>query len=152
MRVDAVFEKNATTLYVNGQKSASMESEYKLTDILGDSSILQIGKANWGSGEYFKGWLDNFRILDRALTAEEVELSAHAFLMAQPLIGEALVGQIVDKPYESSGMDDHTAVSTKIDEKTLRSVPGFWLGSDLSEVKLTLELTFPGYHASVGRE
>lgn len=88
MRVDAVFEKNATTLYVNGQKSASMESEYKLTDILGDSSILQIGKANWGSGEYFKGWLDNFRILDRALTAEEVELSAHAFLMAQPLIGK----------------------------------------------------------------
>lgn len=64
--VDAVISKTDTTIYVNGEKVSSEPSAYKLTSILKDESILQIGKANWGDGEYFKGWIDNFRIENRA--------------------------------------------------------------------------------------
>ncbi|WP_304973680.1 iron-containing alcohol dehydrogenase, partial [uncultured Duncaniella sp.] len=28
-----------------------------LSDLLGDSSILQLGKGNWGGGEYFNGYM-----------------------------------------------------------------------------------------------
>ena len=58
-----------TILYVNGVKMQTVESNYALPSILENNSILQIGKANWtNSGEYFKGWIDNFQIENKALT------------------------------------------------------------------------------------
>ncbi len=71
-RVDVVLDEGSTTIYVNGEKGETVASSYKLSDILGNSSILQIGKANWGNGEYYKGWMDNFKIYDGALTDEEI--------------------------------------------------------------------------------
>ena len=61
-----------TIVYVNGEEKARRESSYALTDILGEDSILYIGKANWGDGEYYQGLIDNYKIIGRALTAEEV--------------------------------------------------------------------------------
>ncbi|NEG95441.1 family 43 glycosylhydrolase [Bifidobacterium sp. SMB2] len=66
---------STTKLYVDG----SLVDEAKdftgrtLADILGaDGGILQLGKANWGSGEYFSGLLDNVKIYGRELTAAEI--------------------------------------------------------------------------------
>ena len=66
-----VIEKDATTLYIDNVPT-TLESSYKLSDILGDNSILQIGKANWGSGEYFNGYIDEFAIYNYALSAKEI--------------------------------------------------------------------------------
>lgn len=71
-KVALVVEKNKTTLYIDSVKVSEQASSYLLSDILGDESIFQIGKANWGSGEYFNGYIDEFKIYDRALTAAEV--------------------------------------------------------------------------------
>ena len=46
-----------------------MDSEYSLLDILGSSSILQIGKANWAAGEYTQASMDNLKIWNKALDA-----------------------------------------------------------------------------------
>ncbi len=70
--VDVVFTEDATAIYVDGRKKGTLGSEYALTDILGNSSIFQIGKANWGNGEYYKGWIDNFAIYGAALTDAEL--------------------------------------------------------------------------------
>ncbi|MFR8237614.1 MAG: immunoglobulin-like domain-containing protein, partial [Dorea sp.] len=71
--VDIVYDENVTTVYVNGLKKESVEnSNAQLTDILKDNSILYIGRANWGNGESYKGWIDNFRIYDGALADEQL--------------------------------------------------------------------------------
>ena len=50
------------------------ESDYTLSDILGENSIFYIGKANWtASGEYANCWIDNFRIYDGLLDKEEID-------------------------------------------------------------------------------
>ncbi len=73
MHVDVVVTEGETRLYVNGELEDQSDSDYLLTDILGDNSVLQIGKANWESGEYYAGWLDNYRIYEKALTEEEIQ-------------------------------------------------------------------------------
>ena len=70
--VDVVFTRTETKLYVNGRPAVTAESQYLLSDILGENSVFQIGKANWGNGEYYKGWIDNFKIYDGALTDGEL--------------------------------------------------------------------------------
>ena len=61
-----------------------MANVNKLTDILGDTGIFYIGRANWVNGEGYKGWIDNFTIYDGALTDEELidEESAKAAVAA----------------------------------------------------------------------
>ncbi|MBR5535467.1 MAG: heparinase II/III family protein, partial [Clostridia bacterium] len=66
-----VIKESMTTLYIDGV-STSLDSANKLTDILGSNSIIQIGKANWGSGEYFNGYIDEFMIYNYALSEKEI--------------------------------------------------------------------------------
>lgn len=75
--VDVVLTKKLTVLYVDGVKKSNVASKFLLSDILGNESIFQIGKANWGNGEYYQGWIDNFTI--KALIDEE---------KAEPLVQE----------------------------------------------------------------
>ena len=72
--VTVVATENYTTLYVNGEKVSQVKSSYALDEIFGDSDngMLQIGKANWGGGEYFNGQLDDITVYGRAITSEEV--------------------------------------------------------------------------------
>jgi len=74
-----VFENDQSTVYVDGVKGTTVASDYPIDDILGDNSIVQIGKANWfnpgdgyPNGEYFKGYLDEFKIFNYAMTYDEV--------------------------------------------------------------------------------
>ncbi len=66
-----VIKENETTVYVDGVPT-TLESAYKLSDILGNNSVIQIGKANWGSGEFFTGYIDELSIYSRALTEQEI--------------------------------------------------------------------------------
>ncbi len=63
--VEIAVTEPKTVLTVNGEEIASSDSAYLLSDILKDASILQIGKANWGSGEYSDMQLDNLKITAR---------------------------------------------------------------------------------------
>lgn len=67
-----VIEKGKTSIYVNGYKVSNTNSNL-LSGILGQNSILQIGKANWGGGEYYQGYLDKFKIYNTALTELELK-------------------------------------------------------------------------------
>ena len=70
--VTVVLTEEDTTLYVNGEKVNTVAGTAKLTDILQDNSTFYIGKANWGSGEYFYGNLDEFSLYKGALSDEEI--------------------------------------------------------------------------------
>ncbi len=73
------YTKGETILYINGEEAGRVASQVPLSDIFGQEGILWIGKANWGSGEYYRGWLDDFRILGTALSPEEIEKDAASF-------------------------------------------------------------------------
>ena len=45
--VDAVFSSTDTTIYINGVEQSRVESAYPISALLGENSILQIGKADW---------------------------------------------------------------------------------------------------------
>ena len=78
--VDVVVSEADTSIYINGEKASTVASEYTLSDILGDKSILYLGKANWGSsGEYANCWVDNFRIYDGLLSDEEITAQYEVF-------------------------------------------------------------------------
>lgn len=75
--VDLVVGGTGAKLYIDRQLVSESTRGPVLGDILGaDGGILQIGKANWGAGEYFSGQIDNLSIYPRALTAVELGLPA----------------------------------------------------------------------------
>ena len=65
------YGKDKTVLYVNGQKVQEAESAYSISDILAMNGVFYIGKANWGTGEFYKGYLDEFSIYSYALDEEQ---------------------------------------------------------------------------------
>ena len=92
VHLDIVFSKMDTTIYVDGVKQSVVSSVHDLKDILGSESILYIGKANWGSGEFYKGWMDNFKIYGRALTEEQLGIVASYSFDGQNLTNEGISG------------------------------------------------------------
>lgn len=79
--VDVVFGENSTEIYVDGVLRASDSNDYSVEECLGENSFIHIGHATWPvdeltgenlGREYWNGYLDNYKIYDYALTAEEV--------------------------------------------------------------------------------
>lgn len=73
VHIDVVVTESDTSIYMNGEKKATEASAYSLSQIAGSNGIFQIGKANWGGGEFFRGWIDNFRVYNYVLTEEELD-------------------------------------------------------------------------------
>ncbi len=71
--VVVVLEDGMTTLYVDGERVSYLRSDYRLSELTGDNSILQVGKANWGNGEFFRGYIDEMTIWGTALSSQEVD-------------------------------------------------------------------------------
>ncbi|MFR8239148.1 MAG: beta-L-arabinofuranosidase domain-containing protein, partial [Dorea sp.] len=61
--ITVVYAENETILYVNGVEAGREESIVSIPELLGDSSILYIGKSTWKSGEYMTGLIDNYKIV-----------------------------------------------------------------------------------------
>lgn len=70
--VTLVIAGNKQELYVDGQSAGSVEYDYTLSQILGadNGQITYIGKANWGRGEFFKGYIDDIAIYNFAPLAD----------------------------------------------------------------------------------
>lgn len=94
MHIDVVFTSGDTAIYVNGVEKARVDSEYSLLDILGGNSILQIGKANWASGEYTQASIDNLKIWDKAFSADEVVGNVPDLFLQQEL--DKIIASIED--------------------------------------------------------
>lgn len=162
--VDVVVSENATSVYVNGEKKAEEASDISLQDIVGDDGVFYIGKANWGSGEYSKAWIDNFRVYDGVLSDEaivkEYEESASELESSDiqeaydaltlidtddvrgnlPLVKSGKHGAVID--WKSSNPKVITDSSEKADDKYDGGVvtrPE--AGSDPVQVRLTASIT-----------
>ena len=145
VHVDVVLTRFETIIYVNGVKQAEQNSGYRIESILGNNSIVQIGKANWtGSGEYFKGLIDNVTIRNKALDEESVKALSEAFLSTQPMVMDAVVGTAPDRETALTyrGTDDHTAVFTQVDAENKEIIS--YVRNSADTAKLPVTLTFNG--------
>lgn len=64
--ITLVIGDDRSTLYVNGKAVSEKNYDFKLSDMLGDNPVTYIGKANWGSGEWANGLIDDIAIFDFA--------------------------------------------------------------------------------------
>ncbi|WP_026497649.1 LamG-like jellyroll fold domain-containing protein [Butyrivibrio sp. WCD2001] len=71
--VTVVFYKKYTELYVNGELVSTVAATARTDQILGKNAVTQIGKANWGGGEYTTAMVDDFSLFNRPVSAEEVK-------------------------------------------------------------------------------
>jgi beta-xylosidase len=61
--VDIHFSPTGSYMYIDGVLTNQHTSALALTSILtATGGIFQIGKANWGGGEYYRGYIDNFAV------------------------------------------------------------------------------------------
>ena len=63
---------NVGTLYVNGAAVGANGAMTLKPSSLGNTTLNYLGRSQFGTDPYFTGQLDEFRILDRALTASEI--------------------------------------------------------------------------------
>ena len=69
-----VYGKTYTAIYIDGVLDQVKEhtESLDLIDILGRTPVIQLGKANWNSGEYSNMWMDCFKLHNFALNADQV--------------------------------------------------------------------------------
>ena len=65
--VEIHVNNGSTSVFVNGTLQSSVDSTVIIADMLGDKSVMYIGLANWGSGEYATGYMDDFVIKNYSL-------------------------------------------------------------------------------------
>lgn len=70
--VAVVFSKMSIKIYIDGSLAITAANSEELSAILGDNSILQIGKANWGTGEYYQGCIDEYSIYNYAMSQTDI--------------------------------------------------------------------------------
>ena len=140
VHIDVVLSREDTAIYVNGMESARLESDYSLTDILGSSSILQIGKANWAAGEYTQASMDNLKIWGKALTTEEIRQQVpETFLEQQMDTIEASITDVILENGQNT-LPDYNGTVT-------------WTSSDLSAISIAEDgLTAEVQAPAVGEE
>lgn len=68
-------DDGASTIYVNGSIIGTAESTVDISSMLGTSSVAYIGKANWGTGEYATGYIDDFVIYNKPVTNPLAQIS-----------------------------------------------------------------------------
>ena len=71
--ITIVFGRGYTTIFVNGTQVAREETSVNLYTILGGNPTVYIGRANWGGGEYSDCILDEYRIFNYGMTADQVK-------------------------------------------------------------------------------
>jgi LPXTG-motif cell wall-anchored protein len=77
--VDLVLSGDTARLYVDQKLVSAALDGPTLEEILGaNGGVLQVGRANWGGGEYFSGLIDDLKIYDRALTPDQLGVAGAA--------------------------------------------------------------------------
>jgi hypothetical protein len=122
-RITVSVSDTFTRVYVDGalvDESTDVKG-LGLSDILGaGGGILQLGKANWKTGEYYSGLLDNVKIWNRTLTTDEIADMSPVVLQSITVGTKPTAQEAADL----RGTDDHTLVRSEKNDasKTVTTV------------------------------
>ena len=109
-----IYGANYIKIYVNGILAQEKAVSGGLKDILGESSVLQIGKANWGNGEFYKGLLDDFSVYNYAFTERDIDILEGKIVNPRPLKEQILQAKVVNQVYYTP--ESYAALQTAIKE------------------------------------
>ncbi len=128
--VSLVCTPTESVIYLNGEEVAREESAYTPSQILGRESIFQIGKANWGAGEFFAGTIDNMNVYGRALTPTEILMEAYNHIeIASPEI-------VLEAVYKEDNTITGVRIrSTKDVEESVAVIVATYEGTALKSVR-----------------
>lgn len=122
MNLTIVYDDSRISLYVNGCiKSINENTGLKISD-LGTNLISYIGKSMYDGDAYYKGCFDNFAIYNYAMNDSEIKSVFNESSALYPLLSDVTVGTVENNASALTGTDEHTAVSTKIDNGEITSV------------------------------
>ncbi len=99
-------EDGFSTVYINGNETDTIASTVDISQMLGSASVAYIGLANWGSGEFATGYLDDFVIYNKPL---ENPLGSISLGDTSAVKSNITIPQIENVTWESS---DPSVVST----------------------------------------
>jgi|GEM_PF-3832615 len=124
------YDGTVRKIYVNGVLENSVTATGQLSS---NTANLEIGKYNLSNTHYFDGAIDEVKIYDRALTAEEVY--AH--------YGSAFEGYpppiiIIDSPENDSTFDNEIEISARVYDNS--GIDAVWTAID----GLLIDIVFPG--------
>lgn len=147
--VELVYANDKTTAYINGEEVGSADSEDALVDILGDNPVFNIGKAHWGSGEYCKAKIDNFKVYSGVLSADQISELYNNYLdkKAGKIVETDFslnLGYVTDDIKLPAEYDGNEITWTSSDEKLITSDGKVTRGSSNKEVTLTASYTEKG--------
>ena len=123
VHVEITLGKTSTSVKINNEEPVVQEGLTSVLDILGRTPILYIGKAPWspwgqsGVGEYYTGYLDNYKI-----TGKVVELQADKTELQNALDAAASVGD--DSKYTETSwkkFSDALSEAQKVKDNTSAS-------------------------------
>lgn len=118
--VAAVFEEADAKLYVNGELAGTVANANKLSDILQTNPKFYIGYAGWN--EYATMSMDEFKIYEGALTADEIyyEYSGGKEKLAiTEVVGGELDGSKIKVDYGTTVEELLTGITTNISGTTV---------------------------------
>ena len=145
--VTMVFDENKMYLYIDGVLSASNEATALTLSELGNDASILFGKSFYSGDGYFKGEFDNIKMYDRALSQSEIvamnidkiQLVNHAYIGTYPTPPGA--AEDPDSTADAwKGLDDHTAVSAKVDSENKKITSYVQPEADLTKLEVNLTL------------
>ena len=136
-RVDVVIDGTNMKLYVDGMLLSENENTGITTSNMGTGIISYLGKSFYDD-PYFNGSFDNFKVYNRALTADEIEKSALSDENVTLLKG-VQIGTVPEDPSATMGTDYHTAVTSDMDAANKVITSYIRKNADLAAVPVTLK-------------
>ncbi|MDO4563703.1 MAG: DUF6273 domain-containing protein [Clostridia bacterium] len=68
-----VLTPSSSDLYIDGSLGFSLASSSTLRALFPTTSYIFLGHSTWDSGESYTGYIDEFKVFDKALTPEEIQ-------------------------------------------------------------------------------
>ncbi len=143
MHIDIVFSKKDTSVYLNGEKKVTTASGYALTDILGDKGILLIGRANWGNGEGYQGFIDNFRVYDGVLSDGEIINEYVSGMPVEQVLQKAQETLTIPEAGSQTVSCNFVSALTLVESVIGGNVQVTWKSSDASVISDDGKITAP---------
>lgn len=81
----AVYGEDTIRLYIDGVKVSEVQNAVNISQLLPDGGIFQVGKGNWGNGEYLAARLDELGVFNYALSESEVQRLYKSYVPDTPV-------------------------------------------------------------------
>lgn len=136
---------DSSALYVDGKCVGTAESESALSALFGKTSVVALGHAFWGSGESYGGYIDEFKIYSKAVTAEDAAIMAGVSIekvMSEIELGNTEnISEDIALPAQSYGAE---ITWTSSDESIVDSEGKVTRTLEPGEAVLTARVTYNG--------